>query len=110
MRDVAADHPEVDVVALHPGVVRTDLGARPGPLGWLLRLAKRKWETPEACAERLVRLLRQERWSPPGRPRWLVLEKEQRWPVAADDRETFLAVRETTARLLAKRLGARRAG
>ena len=41
MRDVAAAHPELDVVVLHPGVVRTDLGARTGPLGWLLSLVKR---------------------------------------------------------------------
>ena len=55
MRDVAAAHPELDVVILHPGVVRTELGARPGPVGWLLNLVKRGWESPEKCAERLTR-------------------------------------------------------
>jgi NAD(P)-dependent dehydrogenase (short-subunit alcohol dehydrogenase family) len=44
MRDVAAAHPELDVVILHPGVVRTDLGARTGPIGWLLSLVKRGWD------------------------------------------------------------------
>ena len=66
MRDVAAQHPEVDVVVMHPGVVRTDLGARPGLLGWLLDRIKRGWESPETCAERLARVLSKERWSPPA--------------------------------------------
>ncbi|XXF79988.1 SDR family NAD(P)-dependent oxidoreductase [Myxococcaceae bacterium GXIMD 01537] len=101
MRDVAAAHPEVDVVVLHPGVVRTDLGARPGPLGWLLSLVKRGWEAPEVCAERLVRILARERWSPQGEARWLVEENEQPWPPIAQDDATRRAVRETTGRLLA---------
>ncbi|MEO1233623.1 MAG: SDR family NAD(P)-dependent oxidoreductase [Myxococcota bacterium] len=29
LRELAADHPELDVLILHPGVVRTDLGASP---------------------------------------------------------------------------------
>jgi NAD(P)-dependent dehydrogenase (short-subunit alcohol dehydrogenase family) len=110
MRSIAADYPELDVLVLHPGVVRTELGDRPGPIGWLLRLAKRKWETPDACAARLAGLLRQERWSPPGRARWLVVEREQRWPASADRAQIRNAVRETTARLLAARFGRRRAG
>jgi len=100
MRDVAASHPELDVVVLHPGVVRTDLGARPGVLGWLLSLAKRSWETPEVCAERLLRILEQPRWSPPGTARWLVEEEEQPWPANACDEATIRGVRETTAALL----------
>ncbi|ADO74154.1 SDR family NAD(P)-dependent oxidoreductase [Stigmatella aurantiaca] len=101
MRDVAAAHPEMDAVVLHPGVVRTDLGARPGPLGWLLSLVKRGWEAPEVCAARLTRILHRERWSPPGEARWLVEEAEQPWPPIAEDEATRRAVRETTDRLLA---------
>lgn len=100
MRDVAAAHPELDVVVLHPGVVRTDLGARPGPIGWLLSLVKRGWETPEVCAARLTRILARERWSPAGEARWLVEEEEQPWPAVAEDEATRRAVRDTTARLL----------
>jgi NAD(P)-dependent dehydrogenase (short-subunit alcohol dehydrogenase family) len=101
MRDVAAAHPELDVVILHPGVVRTDLGARTGPLGWLLSLVKRGWESPELCAARLARILARERWSPAGEARWLVEEQEQPWPAVAEDEATRRAVRETTTRLLA---------
>jgi NAD(P)-dependent dehydrogenase (short-subunit alcohol dehydrogenase family) len=98
MRDVAATHPELDVVVLHPGVVRTDLGARSGPLGWLLSLVKRRWESPEACAERLTRILARERWSPPGDARWLVEEAEHPWPPVTQDERTRQAVRDVTAR------------
>jgi NAD(P)-dependent dehydrogenase (short-subunit alcohol dehydrogenase family) len=97
MRDVAAAHPELDVVVLHPGVVRTDLGARSGPVGWLLSLVKRGWESPETCAARLTRILARERWSPPGEARWLVEEKEQPWPEVAQNPTTRASVREVTA-------------
>jgi NAD(P)-dependent dehydrogenase (short-subunit alcohol dehydrogenase family) len=101
MRDVAAAEPGVDVVVLHPGVVRTDLGARPGPVGWLLSLAKRGWEAPEVCAARLARVLGRGRWSPAGEARWLFEEDERPWPPAADDERARRAVREVTAGLLA---------
>ncbi|MDY7228918.1 SDR family NAD(P)-dependent oxidoreductase [Hyalangium rubrum] len=100
MRDIAAAYPAIDVVVLHPGVVRTDLGARSGPIGWLLSLAKRSWEAPEVCAARLARILARERWSSPGEARWLVEEAEQSWPPVAEDEATRRAVRDTTARLL----------
>lgn len=101
IRDAAAAHPEVDAVVLHPGVVRTELGARGGPLGWLLSLAKRSWETPETCAARLARILGRERWSPPGAARWLVEEQEQPWPAIAEDPALRAEVRAVTERLLA---------
>jgi NAD(P)-dependent dehydrogenase (short-subunit alcohol dehydrogenase family) len=101
MRDIAASHPDIDVVVLHPGVVRTDLGARPGLLGWLLSRVKRSWESPEICAARLARILARERWSPPGEARWLMEEQEQPWPAVAENEATRRAVRDTTARLLA---------
>ena len=100
MRDVARAHPELDVVVLHPGVVRTELGARPGPVGWLLSLVKHTWETPQVCAARLARILARERWSPPGEVRWLVEETEHPWPPAAEDEATRRALRDTTERLL----------
>ncbi|APR80205.1 Putative oxidoreductase/Short-chain dehydrogenase [Minicystis rosea] len=101
MRDVAAEHPALDVVVLHPGVVRTDLGARSGLLGFLLSRIKRGWEAPDVCASRLTRVLARDRWSPPGEARWLFEEKEQPWPSVAEDAATRRALRETTARLLA---------
>jgi NAD(P)-dependent dehydrogenase (short-subunit alcohol dehydrogenase family) len=100
MRDLAAEHPALDVVVLHPGVVRTDLGARPGLLGQLLSFVKRRWEAPEVCAARLVRILSRDRWSPAGEARWMFEETEQPWPAAADDPSTRRAVREITARWL----------
>jgi NAD(P)-dependent dehydrogenase (short-subunit alcohol dehydrogenase family) len=99
-REVAARHPAVDFVLLHPGVVRTDLGARSGPLGLLLRWVKRRWEEPETCAARLQTLLLQDRWSPPGQPRWLVENEEKAWPRATEDAETCRAVHAALAHLL----------
>ncbi len=46
----------VTVTALHPGVIRTNLGDAPGALGALIRLAKRFWATPEDGAKPVVRL------------------------------------------------------
>ena len=100
LRELAARRPELDVVVLHPGVVRTELGARPGLLGWLLARVKRRWEAPEVCAERLARILARERWSPAGEARWLFEETEQPWPPSAEDEATRRSVRETTERLL----------
>jgi hypothetical protein len=100
MRDVAAEHPEIDVVVLHPGVVRTDLGARTGVLGALLSLAKRRWESPETCAARLVRILERPRWSPPGDARWLVEEAEQPWPDVFEEPGTRRSVTAASAALL----------
>ena len=96
MRDVARDHPDVDVAVVHPGVVRTDLGNRGGPLGWLVRLAKRSWESPETCAARLARILARPRWSAPGDARWFVLEDEQPWPAIVS--ASASAVREALSR------------
>ncbi|MFH1811270.1 MAG: SDR family NAD(P)-dependent oxidoreductase [Pseudomonadota bacterium] len=105
-REVAAQHPELDVVVLHPGVVRTDLGARRGPLGWLLRLAKRRFESPEVCAARLKGVLERERWSPPGQARWLFEDTEQPWPEVAEDERTRQSIREMMAAYLATPPGA----
>ena len=110
MRDVAAAHPELDVVVLHPGVVRTDLGARSGPVGWLLSLVKRRWETPETCAARLTRILEQERWSKPGEAKWMVEEQEQPWPAVTEVPATRQAVREVSERLAPHFPSGRRTG
>ena len=96
MRDIAAKHPELDVVALHPGVVRTDLGNRGGPLGWLLSLVKRRWEDPRACATRLADLALKPQWSPPGEPRWMFEADEAPWPSVVVDPTVVAAVREAT--------------
>jgi short-subunit dehydrogenase len=84
MRDVATKFPEVDFAIVHPGVVNTELGARTGLLGALLRLVKRRFETPETCAERLARLLERPRWEKqPGVAPWFFEENEQPWPLSA---------------------------
>lgn len=41
----------VTVNAVHPGVIRTNLGETSGIMGALLRLVKRSWDTPEAGAK-----------------------------------------------------------
>ncbi|MEV4169228.1 SDR family NAD(P)-dependent oxidoreductase [Nonomuraea sp. NPDC049709] len=47
----------ITIDAVHPGVVRTGLGDRRGPLGWLLKAVKRKWATPEEGAGPVVALV-----------------------------------------------------
>lgn len=93
MRDVAKSHPDVDVLVVHPGVVRTELGARPGILGKLLAIVKRRWEDPSVTADRLERILAKDRWSPKGEASWWIEEKEHPWPKNADDAKTRAAVR-----------------
>ena len=46
----------VTVNALHPGVIRTNLGVSAGPLGWLIRAIKLFWTSPEEGAKPVVRL------------------------------------------------------
>ena len=99
-REVARSHPEIDVVALHPGVVRTDLGVQPGWRGWLLSLGKHALESPESCAARLARILGRERWSPPGAACWLMKESDRPWPARARDEAAQREVTEATAALL----------
>jgi len=99
-RDLAEAHPELDVLVIHPGVVRTDLGARPSPLGFLLSLIKRTWETPETCAERLLRIFERERWSSPGEAAWMFEEAVQPWPEVAQDASARAALRTCCATIL----------
>ncbi len=85
MRDVARSHPQVDFAVVHPGVVNTDLGARQGFLGWLLGRIKRRWESPETCARRLVGILEQARWEDtPGAAPWFFESSRQPWPEAVE--------------------------
>lgn len=97
MHDVASQHPDVDVAVVHPGVVRTDLGAREGLLGSVLSLVKSRWESPSTCAERLARILKKPRWSTAGNARWLFEEEERPWPAIAQDDKTRAAVRRALA-------------
>ncbi|OAA19788.1 dehydrogenase of unknown specificity, short-chain alcohol dehydrogenase like [Frankia sp. EI5c] len=46
----------IRIDAVHPGVIRTGLGDRPGPLGLVLKVAKRFWTPAEAGAAPVVRL------------------------------------------------------
>jgi NAD(P)-dependent dehydrogenase (short-subunit alcohol dehydrogenase family) len=100
MRDVSAEHHELDMVILHPGVVRTDLGASGGVPGWLLSSVKRWWESPEAYTARLARIVSKERWSPAGQAGWMVEAQEQAWPEITEHEPTRQALRETTKRIL----------
>ncbi|HEX2316116.1 MAG TPA: SDR family NAD(P)-dependent oxidoreductase [Thermomonospora sp.] len=46
----------VTVNAVHPGVIRTGLGDRRGPLGWLLKAVKLTWKSPATGAVPVTRL------------------------------------------------------
>lgn len=101
MRDVAREHPEVDLAVVHPGVVRTDLGARSGLSGFILRRIKRRWESPEVCAERLARLIARPRWQrTAGEAPWFEEEAERPWPqpVERDAPSVRRALAEDAAR------------
>jgi NAD(P)-dependent dehydrogenase (short-subunit alcohol dehydrogenase family) len=47
----------VTIDAVHPGVIRTDLGDPGGVLGAVLRLVKRRWASPAEGAAPVVRLV-----------------------------------------------------
>jgi NAD(P)-dependent dehydrogenase (short-subunit alcohol dehydrogenase family) len=47
----------VTIDAVHPGVIRTDLGDPGGVLGAVLRLVKRRWASPAEGAAPIVRLV-----------------------------------------------------
>jgi len=84
-RELAPRYPDVDIVCLHPGVVRTDLGTARGPLWPVIWLAKRFFERPEVCGERLARILAQDRWSDPGEALWMFEEEAKPWPEVTAD-------------------------
>ncbi len=92
MRDIAKANPHIDVAVVHPGIVQTDLRMRGGVVGWLVKLMKRNFETPESCARRLATFLERERWSPVGEAKWFFENDEQPWPKIVD--ESTSAVRE----------------
>lgn len=99
-RDMAKQHPDIDFVVLHPGVVRTNLGARRGIAGILLGWVKWSLESPDVCANRLRDILFRDCWSPPGDARWLVKEREKPWPSVTEDEQTRRAIREMVSRLV----------
>lgn len=75
--------PTID--AVHPGVIRTGLGDRPGAFGHVLRLVKRLWKTPEEGARPVVRLACEEPRHPRG-GRYLEIDEEKELlPFARDE-------------------------
>jgi NAD(P)-dependent dehydrogenase (short-subunit alcohol dehydrogenase family) len=81
MREAARLHPHVDFAIVHPGVVNTELGDGKGLLAWIVRRVKRRWESPDTCAERLLGLLARERWqTQPGHAPWFFEAEPQPWP------------------------------
>lgn len=78
-RQFALTHPHLDVMLLHPGVVRTELGVGEGWLGRVTRWMKRGWETPEACAARAARVIL-DHPVPRGEGIWILEDKPEAWP------------------------------
>ena len=99
-RAIAANHQHLDVTVGHPGVVRTALGDRGGILGWMLGLAKRRWEDPAVCAARVARLALEPRWSAPGQATWFFERDRTEWPTVATDPAVTEPILEVTQRLL----------
>jgi NAD(P)-dependent dehydrogenase (short-subunit alcohol dehydrogenase family) len=74
----------VTINAVHPGVIRTGLGDRRGPLGYLLKAVKLAWKSPAVGARPVVRLaVAGEEAGRTGRYFHLAAE-QQLAPVAAD--------------------------
>jgi len=80
-RALAAQHPTVQFAVVHPGVARTELGARPGLMGKVLGVLKRGWKPPETCAKRLAQRLDDALWSEPGTAAWFFEGARADWPV-----------------------------
>lgn len=99
MRDVAKAHPSVDFAVVHPGVANTELGARPGAIGWLVARIKQRWLPAETCALRLMELLAEPRWqSAAGEAPWFFEAERRPWPEAVD--RDAASIRAAVHRLL----------
>lgn len=73
--EFAARWQDVTIDAVHPGVIRTNLGDPGGLLGMVLRLVKRRWSPPEAGAAPIVRLTTEA-----GTGRYFNIENEEPIP------------------------------
>lgn len=87
----------VRVDALHPGVIRTNLGARGGPVGLLMSLIKRTWASPEDGARPVAR--RATDPAPAAGHRWFDEDRELALPSVAADPELAERVWEQAALL-----------
>lgn len=88
----------VTINALHPGVIRTGLGDRGGPVGLLLKAAKRMWKDPRTGARPVVRLVvAPELADVTGR--YFEIDKEAALVPPADDPELARALWEQALRL-----------
>lgn len=88
----------VTIDALHPGVIRTDLGARRGVLGVLLRIVKRAWKTPEEGARPVVRLALDPALAT-GTGRYFEVDRERTLAPVAQDGALADALWEQASRL-----------
>lgn len=79
--------PTID--AVHPGVIRTGLGDRPGALGHLLRAVKWLWKTPAEGARPIVRLAEEPRDG--ARPTGRYFEVDTEKPLLPVARDQVLA-------------------
>lgn len=85
----------VTLNALHPGVIRTNLGNSTGPLGVVLRIAKRFWTTPEDGAKPVVRLATDPAFEN-VHGKYFEIFEEKPIVAAAQDRDTTLRLWELT--------------
>lgn len=88
----------VTVNALHPGVIRSRLGDRGGPIGMAARLVKRRWASPEEGARPIVRLATDPALAAASGRYWFEFGEQPLQP-PADDAVTAEAVWEQAAQL-----------
>lgn len=81
-----ADAGAATFTLVHPGVVRTKLGDRPGPLGWLLRGVKLFWSSPAVGSRAPLRLATTEGGGSPGQCRYFDRLRERPLVGPATDR------------------------
>ncbi|MFC5749597.1 SDR family NAD(P)-dependent oxidoreductase [Actinomadura rugatobispora] len=85
----------VTIDAVHPGVIRTGLGDRTGPLGAVLKASKVLWKKPAKGARPVVALALA---TDGGTGRYFHLEKEQPLAPVAADRDLAQRLWDRTAR------------
>lgn len=99
-QDLAEERQDLEVLAYHPGVVRTDLAISGGFFGALIGLIKRlTFEDPVACAKRQAQVTLDHR-PDPGTCTWLDKDKVKPWPKPANDKGVRKEVREISEKLL----------
>jgi hypothetical protein len=84
----------------HLTVLNSELGGTAGFLGAVVARIKRRWESPQTCAQRLSRIVAIDRWSQPGNATWMFEEQVQPWPKPTNDEAMCARILKRTHELM----------